>query len=165
MSQWVSMKQAGLMLGLSEDTVRRKIRAGDLVARQEQTVRGFKWLVEVPGEAVATPATPDAGVGARAESDSATARIQVLEEKVSNLQELVAELRSDKAWFKAQMAVREREIEQLHILLQRSQGSQQGLHLPPLEAPQRHPSTLASATAGILTDMRRSRWWRWMVRA
>ena len=55
-----------------------------------------------------------------------------------------------------------REVEDLHILLQRSQ---QGLQQPPLVVPSRTSRTLASATAELLHDLKRSWLCKRLVRA
>jgi hypothetical protein len=46
----VSMAEAAQMLGLSMDTVRRRLHRGELQGRQEPTAQGFRWWVEVPDQ-------------------------------------------------------------------------------------------------------------------
>jgi len=43
----VSINEAARHLGVSEDTVRRRIRAGNLLARKEPRPQGFTWVVEL----------------------------------------------------------------------------------------------------------------------
>lgn len=45
---WVSMRDAAEAMGCSVDTVRRRIKRGDLPARKETTPQGWRWLVQVP---------------------------------------------------------------------------------------------------------------------
>src|SRR5260370_39905991 len=92
MGEWVTLKAAAERLGVSEDAVRRSLKAGELVGREEPTVRGFRWVVELPGEdsqarseEAPQPAYADAGV------------------ELTLLRTLVEELRADKEWFKRQL--------------------------------------------------------------
>ena len=48
------LSEAAERLNASESTIRRKIKRGDLRAKQEETIQGYRWLVEVADEQVAT---------------------------------------------------------------------------------------------------------------
>lgn len=50
MSVWVSLSEAAQILGVSVDTVKRRIVAGQFQARREQRPQGFRWVVELPAE-------------------------------------------------------------------------------------------------------------------
>ena len=52
---WVSIRETAAALGVSPDTVRRRIRAGQLEARKA----GGRWQVEMPDAAVASPPEPE----------------------------------------------------------------------------------------------------------
>ena len=43
----VPIQEAATLLGVSESTLRRRLRAGQVAARQVSTPQGFKWLVDV----------------------------------------------------------------------------------------------------------------------
>ena len=45
---YVPLTEAAQRLGVSVDTVRRRIRAGELVAQREQRPQGYRWLVKLP---------------------------------------------------------------------------------------------------------------------
>ena len=51
---WVSIRETAAALGVSPDTVRRRIRAGQLEARKA----GGRWQVKVPAAAAAPPPEP-----------------------------------------------------------------------------------------------------------
>ena len=50
MSQNVSIDEAARLLGVSQDTVRRRIRNGELEAHQVARPQGYTWRVEFPDE-------------------------------------------------------------------------------------------------------------------
>ncbi len=52
---WVSIREAAAALGVSQDTVRRRIRAAQLEARKA----GGRWQVEMPDAAAASPPEPE----------------------------------------------------------------------------------------------------------
>ena len=53
---WVSIREAAAALGVSQDTVRRRIRAAHLEARKANNGR---WQVEMPDAAAASPPEPE----------------------------------------------------------------------------------------------------------
>ena len=44
---WLPIRQAANQLGISVDTVRRRIQRNDIASRREQTPQGYRWLVRV----------------------------------------------------------------------------------------------------------------------
>ncbi len=52
---WVSIREAAAALGVSQDTVRRRIRAAQLEAHKA----GGRWQVEMPDAAAASPPEPE----------------------------------------------------------------------------------------------------------
>jgi len=44
----VGVAQAAHMLGLSQDTVRRRLRSGEMAGQKVAHAGGFRWLVDVP---------------------------------------------------------------------------------------------------------------------
>ena len=50
MSQNVSIDEAARHLGVSQDTIRRRIRNGELDAHQVERPQGYTWRVEFPDE-------------------------------------------------------------------------------------------------------------------
>jgi hypothetical protein len=47
---FIPLPDAAERLKLSESTIRRKIKRGELRAQQEETIQGYRWLVEVPDQ-------------------------------------------------------------------------------------------------------------------
>lgn len=94
---WLPIREAAEKLGVSQDTVKRRLRSGQLPGRQEATGSGagFRWLVELPDD----PEQPSHGatVGAG---------------EVAALRELVSVLGG-------QLEARTREVSELHVLLER----------------------------------------------
>ena len=50
--QKVGIAEAAAHLGLSQDTVRRRLRAGELPGEKVKAAGGFKWMVNVEGTTV-----------------------------------------------------------------------------------------------------------------
>jgi len=46
---FVTIQEAAQRLGVSQDTVRRRIRKEELQAKQTPTPQGFRWVVELEG--------------------------------------------------------------------------------------------------------------------
>ncbi len=49
----LSVREAAERLGVSKDTIRRRIKSGDLAAVQEATAQGFEWRVTLNGKRAA----------------------------------------------------------------------------------------------------------------
>ena len=54
--EWLTLKEAAQRLGVSEDTVRRRVFRRLLPAQQEETPQGYRWLVRLDGAPVAEDA-------------------------------------------------------------------------------------------------------------
>jgi|SRR5918996_315258 excisionase family DNA binding protein len=91
----VTIAEAAERLRLSEQTVRRRVRSGELPGIQVDTPGGFTWMVELP-EGSPTDEPSDG-------------EIKVLRELVDTL--------------KSQVDSQTRQIEQLHVLLQQAQAA------------------------------------------
>ena len=103
----VTIQEAAQHLGVSQDTVRRRIRKDELQARQTPTPQGFRWLVELEEDAPAAPTPthrPDIG-GAQVEDGQ-------------DLRELVTILYSQLQLREEELMARRREVQELHVLLQ-----------------------------------------------
>lgn len=96
-----TISEAARRLGVADKTVRRRVHNGELLGTQVSTPQGFTWMVEIPDEVP----NQDAGAGERSEDHS-------------DLRELVETL-------KEELARKNTQIEQLHVLLQ-----QQAMALP-----------------------------------
>jgi hypothetical protein len=116
----VNVPEAARLLRVSEQTVRRRLRSGELHGRQVTSPGGFLWMVEIPdelpvedtesGEIVAMKALVvhlEAQVAAQQEQ--LTVKDKQMDAQVSAHQE--------------QITAKDRQIEQLHVLLQQAQAS------------------------------------------
>lgn len=117
----VPIKEAAERLGVSPDTIRRRLKAGELTGEREKTAQGFIWRVELPLEAASgeteaeTPSAPTA-------APSDTVELARLRERVSGLERLTDELTGERdAW--RDQATRDGEAaRELRILLQQAQA-------------------------------------------
>lgn len=102
----VTIQEAAHKLGIAESTVRRRLRNGELQGEQMTTPQGYTWLVELPDD-----------VTAEKESDL------LLSEGAGVMRELVDSLRSHVNGLEGQLTTKDRQIEQLHVLLQQVQAA------------------------------------------
>jgi len=92
----VSIGEAASRLGLSADTIRRRIGKGTLTGHQEPTAQGFRWKVELPE-----------GQGTNGHQDG--------------LEDLVMMLQGQVKAQTDELEARRREVQELHVLLQTAQ--------------------------------------------
>jgi len=98
----VSIGDAATRLGISADTVRRRIGKGTLTGHQERTAQGFRWQVELPdtnGQEATNGHHDDA------------------------LEHLLLALESQVKVQAEELEARRREISELHVLLQTAQAA------------------------------------------
>ncbi|MBM2825260.1 MAG: hypothetical protein HW402_924 [Dehalococcoidales bacterium] len=96
MTDMVSITEAARILKVSPDTIRRRIRNGELDARKVKTARGSRWQVELTQDAQAEPMHNDA-------EPMQSEYVNALREQIQSLE--------------AELAARRTEIQQLHALL------------------------------------------------
>jgi DNA-binding transcriptional MerR regulator len=99
----LTIAEAAQRLGVSIDTIHRRLRRGQLSGHRQPTPQGFTWLVEIP-------------VGPCNSKDGAPADAPVTAGDVQRLEQMVAVLQ-------AQLEVKDKQIEQLHVLLQQAQAA------------------------------------------
>jgi len=108
--EMVSIREAATRLGISEDSVRRHLRSGELAGEQEKTPQGFRWRVQVNTNGHQTTK----GTNSTNSHHDATAElIATLRGQVESQAKELTELRED----------RRREVSELHVLLQRAQAA------------------------------------------
>ena len=90
----VTIPEAARILRLSEMTVRRRLRSGELTGVQLTSQGGYTWMVELPGD------QPSGG------PDRTDALIARLEAQIAAQQE--------------ELEARKREVQELHVLLQQA---------------------------------------------
>lgn len=96
----VSINEAAQRLGVSTETIRRRLHKGSLKGEQVTTPQGFVWTVDLPDE----------------ESQQEEHR-----EDCGDLRELVATLRGQVEAQAVELAAKNEQIRELHVLLQQSQ--------------------------------------------
>ena len=118
----LTMVEAAHRLGVSMDTVKRRIQKGELKGHQQPRPQGFVWLVEMPEESSQPGSNP-------ANTPVSTSELRRLEEMVQFLKaELAARDTQVESWkqeteaHREQLQAKDRQIEQLHILLQQAQA-------------------------------------------
>jgi excisionase family DNA binding protein len=128
MPERVTIREAARRLGVSPDTIRRRIRGGELASTRAQQGKGSIIYVELPD--AAPNAKPTAGeeysspadLGSSVASSRGEEYSSPLPPEVEILKDYVSEL-------KRQLEAREREVRELHVLLEQAQRA-----LPPPRA-------------------------------
>lgn len=107
----LTIQAAAQSLGISEITVRRKLRSGQILGYQEDPP-SRRWWVDIPGDEPSSASRDDNPPQASAEDGNGVIElIEVLKKEVSYLQH--------------HLETREREVRELHVIIQ-----QQALALP-----------------------------------
>jgi hypothetical protein len=124
----VTKVEAARRLQLSLDTIERRLRRGELKGHKEPRPGGFTWLIEVPGEPLHTSGTPGVyPLRTPADPPAPNAEIVRLEELVEVLKDEVAESRrqsqAQNEAYQQQLEAKDKQIGQLHILLQQAQAA------------------------------------------
>src|SRR5919106_6195629 len=105
----VTISEAARLLRVSEHTVRRRVRNGELPSSQVDTPQGFIWMVELPDD-VSTD-SPISG------------ELATMRELIASLNEQVQTLKGQLDAKDSQLDSKDRQIEQLHVLLQQAQAA------------------------------------------
>ena len=134
----VTMAEAAQRLGVSIDTVRRRLRRGELQGRHQPTPQGFIWLVQVPEPADHGPiagyvnreSSPThgeenerpvlAGAGTPADAATSGGDIHALRELVDVLRHEIDTRDRQLETKDGQLKSKDRQIEQLHLMLKQA---------------------------------------------
>ena len=100
--QEVTIAEAARCLGMSIDSIRRRIAKNELKARKVPSPHGEIYLVKIPDKAV--PAPDPAAIG---EKEDNTVAIEAMRKTISILE--------------TELEARRREVQELHVLLQQAQ--------------------------------------------
>jgi transposase-like protein len=98
----VTISEAARSLGVSEHTVRRRVRSGELPGKQVATPQGFTWIVDIPDDLP--------------EPETFSSEERALRELVANLQDRINAQGKE-------LEAKNKQIEQLHVLLQQAQAA------------------------------------------
>ncbi len=105
---WAPLTEVATAYGVSVDTIRRRMKRGELQARRQQTPQGFKWLALMPETIeLASLELPRDAPGSPQTGGTTASGVQVVER---DREELVETLRQE-------LALRNREIARLHEVL------------------------------------------------
>ena len=110
----VGIPDAARQLSVSEHTIRRWLRSGQLSGNQMATPQGYTWVVELPDEIAKKD--EDASHNGNGHSNGDGKTIEVLEELVVTLKVQV-KAQSD------ELDVKNRQIGELHVLIQQAQAA------------------------------------------
>ena len=98
----LTIAQAAQRLGVSMDTIRRRISNNELKARKVPSSHGEMYIVELPDD------TPEAPQSRESKSES-SAEVETLRKMVGILE--------------TELEARRREVQELHVLLQQAQAT------------------------------------------
>jgi hypothetical protein len=120
----VSIAEAGHRLGISQDTVRKRLRLGELTGTQERAPGGFRWMVELPDDVPGVETKKNGNKEPEGREDQSLAElVAALSARVEGQQELIEALQSQIQAQKDQLEARGREVQELHVLLQQAQAA------------------------------------------
>jgi hypothetical protein len=116
----VTLAEAAHHLGVSVDTVRRRLQKGELKGQQQARPQGFTWLIDIPEET--EPSSSIAGSQADAEVNSEVS-LAACQAEISRLESMVAMLQDRVNAQQEELEARRREVQELHVLLQHAQAA------------------------------------------
>jgi hypothetical protein len=116
----VTLAEAAHHLGVSVDTVRRRLQKGELKGQQQARPQGFTWLIDIPEET--EPSSSIAGSQADAEVNSEVS-LAACQAEISRLESMVAMLQDRVNAQQEELEARRREVQELHVLLQQAQAA------------------------------------------
>jgi len=107
--EWAPLAEVAVAMGVSIDTIRRRMKRGEIETRREQTPQGFRWLAPLPDavERSKRDTAPDARESPRIDDSTAHA-LDIIVQRQQD--ELIDTLR-------AELAIRNREISRLHEVI------------------------------------------------
>jgi Helix-turn-helix domain len=111
--QQVSIDEAARLLGVSQDTIRRRIRNGELKAHQEARPQGFIWRVTLPDEEPSSE-----GQHHKGDTYVSSELVESLWNTIHRQDETITQLRTQLEAKDRQLETRAREVQELHVLLQ-----------------------------------------------
>ena len=114
----VSIGQAVRRLGVSEVTIRRRLRKGELHGHKRQTPQGYVWMVELPDDVAENNKD-----GSNREGESLSELVAALRSQVEGQQELVDSLQAQVKAQQEELTAKNKQIEQLHVLVQQAQAA------------------------------------------
>src|SRR5215212_5855918 len=122
-TQLVSIQEAAARLGVSVDTVRRRLKRGELTGEREPTPQGFVWRVALPigGHAPEQPDAPAGALSSVVDSLEDAVELAQLRERVAGLERLAAELQSERDDWREHARRDSEAARELRVLLRNEQ--------------------------------------------
>ena len=160
----VTIKQAATLLGCSQDTIKRKIRRGELIGVKEPRAQGYTWLVQVDGP-VSTgsgpvedqPSAEDLAAVATTFAGEQPSSTPLPDPTVRALEQTIEVLRGQVQEQQIELDARRREVGELHVLLQTAQRAL-AAPMQGTDAPPEHATVAAPVHAPLPVH-----WWRWIA--
>jgi hypothetical protein len=116
----VTLAEAAHHLGVSVDTVRRRLQKGELKGQQQARPQGFIWLIDIPEETEPSSSVAGSQVDAEVNGEVSLAACQA---EISRLESTVAMLQDRVNAQQEELEARRREVQELHVLLQQAQAA------------------------------------------
>jgi hypothetical protein len=98
----VSIPEASRLLRVSENTVRRRLKSGELKGHHVASVGGFAWTIELSDDLVQD--APESG-------------------EIAEMRASMARMEAHITSLEGQLQAKDKQIEQLHVLLQQAQAA------------------------------------------
>ena len=124
MTKLVTMAEAARRLDVTVETVKRRLRRGELQGQKQPRPQGFTWLIEMPEDKGDQDSTPSV---TPSDTPTSNAEIHRLEDMISLLQKELditrEELEHQRSMYQSELVSKNKQIEQLHVLLQQAQAA------------------------------------------
>jgi len=108
----VGLPEAAQRLGVSVDTIKRRLRRGELKGQQEPRPQGYTWLIEIPE----SEPTSMAGSNASSTADLDSATVEIV-----NLRAMLEMAQAQIGAQQDELTSKNEQIRELHVLLQQAQ--------------------------------------------
>jgi hypothetical protein len=124
MMELVTMTEAARRLDVTVETVKRRLRRGELQGQKQPRPQGFTWLIEMPEDTGDRDSTSSV---TPSDTPTSNAEVHRLEDMISLLQKELditrEELEHQRSMYQSELVSKNKQIEQLHILLQQAQAA------------------------------------------
>jgi hypothetical protein len=122
----VTVLEAARCLGISPDTVRRRISTGELKARKEINGKNFTWWVELSDDLASVTQVIQEGPPPIHEQDRecpTASNVVDVQTLLDSQTSLIATLKGQVQAQQEELEARRREVQELHVLLQQAQAA------------------------------------------
>jgi excisionase family DNA binding protein len=118
----VPIAEAARRMGVSVDTVKRRLRNGELQGYKQPGRGGFSWLIEMDDSSPSN-SSGNTSANATVNAPANDGETQALRELVDTLRSQVTAQQNQLESYQQQFEAKDRQIEQLHVLLQQAQAA------------------------------------------